>query len=277
MRRHELTDESWAVIGPLLAPPRMGRPVRDRRQVVNGILWKLSTGAAWRDLPERYGPWKTVYERFRRWSADGTWDRLLAHVQQHSDAVGAVDWTVVCVDSTAVRAHQHAAGARKGGQDRPGEAIGRSRGGLTTKIHLACDGQGRPLAFTVTAGNVNDCTQFEQVMARISVRRCGPGRPRTRPERVAADKGYSSTKIRTYLRRRGIKAAIPERTDQINGRLRRGESLCRLDRAAYRRRNVVERCFNRLKHNKALATRYDKRARHYQAMVTLACLRLWLP
>lgn len=103
------------------------------------------------------------------------------------------------------------------------------------------------------------------------------GRPRTRPERVAADKGYSSTKIRTYLRRRGIKAAIPERIDQINGRIRRGESLCRLDRAAYRRRNVVERCFNKLKHNKALATRYDKRARHYQALVTLACLKLWLP
>lgn len=114
-------------------------------------------------------------------------------------------------------------------------------------------------------------------MARISISRCGPGRPRTRPERVVADKGYSSTKIRSYLRRRGIKTAIPERIDQINGRIRRGESLCRLDRTAYRRRNLVERCFNKLKHSKALATRYDKRARHYKAMVTLACLRLWLP
>lgn len=114
-------------------------------------------------------------------------------------------------------------------------------------------------------------------MARIRIERCGPGRPRTRPELVAADKGYSSKKIRAYLRGRGIKAAIPERIDQINGRIRRGESLCRLSRAAYRRRNVVERCFNRLKHNKALATRYDKRARHSQALVTLACLRLWLP
>lgn len=113
--RHELTDESWAVIEPLLAPPRMGRPVRDRRQVVNGILWKLSTGAAWRDLPERFGPWKTVYERFRRWSANGTWDCLLAHVQQHSDAVGSIDWSIVCIDSTTVRAHQHATGARKRG------------------------------------------------------------------------------------------------------------------------------------------------------------------
>ena len=114
-------------------------------------------------------------------------------------------------------------------------------------------------------------------MARISVSRCGPGRPRTRPQRVAADKGYSATKIRAYLRRRDIKAAIPERIDQINGRIRRRESRCRLDRAAYRRRNVVERCFNRLMHNKALATRYDKLARHYQALVTLACLRLWRP
>jgi len=128
VRRHELTDESWAVIEPLLAPPRMGRPVRDRRQVVNGILWKLSTGAAWRDLPERYGPWKTVYERFRRWSADGTWDRLLAHVQQHNDAVGAVDWTVVCIDSTTVRAHQHAAGARKGGSGRAKRSAGPAAG-----------------------------------------------------------------------------------------------------------------------------------------------------
>ncbi|GAA1709414.1 hypothetical protein GCM10009680_57980 [Streptomyces yatensis] len=147
----------------------------------------------------------------------------------------------------------------------PGEAIGRSRGGLTTKIHLACDGQGRPLAFTITAGNINDRTQFEHVMARISISRCGPGRPRTRPERVAADKGYSFMKIRSYPRGRGIKAAIPEPIDQINGHTRRSERRCRLDRAAYRRRNVVERCFNRLKHNKALATRYDKRARHYQA------------
>lgn len=130
--------------------------MRDRRRVLNGILWKLSTGCAWQDLPERYGPWETVYERSPGWSADGTWDRLLAHVQQHADAVGQVDWSIVCVDSTVVRAHQHAAGARRGLWS--GEVLGRSCGGLSTKIHLACDGQGRPLAFTITGGNVNDCT-----------------------------------------------------------------------------------------------------------------------
>lgn len=276
VRRHGVTDRAWGVIGPLLAPPRTGRPVRDRRQVLDGILWKLSTGAAWRDLPERYRPWKTVCERIRRWLADGTWDRLLAHVQQHSDAVGEVDWSIVCVDSTIVRAHQHAAGARKRGAW-TGEALGRFRGGLSTKIHLARDGQGRPLAFTITGGNVNDCTQFEPVMARIAIKRSGPKRPRTRPDRVAGDKGCSSRTIRAYLRRRGIACTIPERIDQISGRRRRGETLCHLDRTVYRRRNVVERCFNRLKQHKALATRYDKRARHYKALATLACLRLWLP
>ena len=99
---------------PLL--PANGRPGgqwANHRQVVNGIVWKLATGVPWRDLPERYGPWQTCYERFRRWQADGTWQRLLAHAQTKSDAVGEVDWEVV-VDATIVRAHQHAAGARKG-------------------------------------------------------------------------------------------------------------------------------------------------------------------
>jgi transposase len=104
VRRHELTDQAWAQIQPLLPPTgRPGGQWAEHRRVVNGILWKLSTDVPWRDLPERYGPWQ----------ADGTWQRLLAHAQTKSDAVGEVDWEVV-VDATIVRAHQHAAGARKG-------------------------------------------------------------------------------------------------------------------------------------------------------------------
>jgi transposase len=114
VRRHELTDQAWAEIASLLPPGgRPGGQWADHRQVINGILWKLATGVPWRDLPERYGPWQTCYDRFRRWQADGTWQRLLAHAQTKSDAVGEVDWEVV-VDATIVRAHQHAAGARKG-------------------------------------------------------------------------------------------------------------------------------------------------------------------
>ncbi len=82
--------------------------------MVNAILWKLRTGAPWRDLPERYGPWKTAHERLRRWTADGTWQRILDHAIVKDDAVGSVEW-VISVDSSHVRAHQHAAGARKKG------------------------------------------------------------------------------------------------------------------------------------------------------------------
>jgi len=111
----ELKDTAWAQIQPLL-PENGGRGKqwRDHRQVLNGIVWKLRTGAPWRDLPERYGPWRTVYACFVRWQRDGTWDRLLAHVQTKSDAVGEVIWEV-SIDSSVVRAHQHAAGARKKG------------------------------------------------------------------------------------------------------------------------------------------------------------------
>ncbi len=116
VRRHELTDDAWARIAPLLpANPERGGRWRDHRQVLNGIVWKIRTGADWRDIPERYGPWQTIYQRFRRWSADGTFTQLLQHVQVHDDAIGQVDWSAICVDSTIVRAHQHAAGARKGG------------------------------------------------------------------------------------------------------------------------------------------------------------------
>ena len=121
VRRHELTDEAWERIAPLLpeAGGRNGR-WRDHRQVINGIVWKLATGVPGRDIPERYGPWKTLHERHRRWTADGTWDRILTHVQVHSDGQ-PVEW-IVAVDSTHERAQQHAAGARKKGLPAPARA-----------------------------------------------------------------------------------------------------------------------------------------------------------
>lgn len=111
VRRHELTDEEWALLAPLLPPQRMGRPRQDDRRILNAMVFKSRTGIAWRDLPSRYGSWKTVYTRFRRWALDGTFDRLLTSLQARADANGAINW-LVALDSTIVRAHQHAAGAK---------------------------------------------------------------------------------------------------------------------------------------------------------------------
>jgi transposase len=116
MRRHELTDEQWKRLEPLLPPvkPKVGKPNRDHRRILNGLRWRVRTGAPWRDLPERYGSWKTVYSRFRRWQQKGIWDKILAELQADEDAQGNLDWTIHFVDGSVVRAHQHAAGAQKG-------------------------------------------------------------------------------------------------------------------------------------------------------------------
>jgi transposase len=116
-QRHELTDAQWTRPAPLLPPQRghgRGRPAHDHRTVLNGILYRLKTGVPWRDLPACYGPWQTVYSRFRRWQAAGVWDRILAALQAEADAGGDLDWTVHHLDGTMIRAHQHAAGAKKG-------------------------------------------------------------------------------------------------------------------------------------------------------------------
>ncbi|GAA1315953.1 hypothetical protein GCM10009634_86870 [Saccharothrix xinjiangensis] len=113
IRRHELTDEQWRAIEPLLpASGVKGRPRVDDRRVVNGMLFKAKTGVAWRDLPERYGPWKTVYNRFWRWSRNGTLTTLVSKVRVIAEAIDELD-REVAVDSGIVRAHQHAAGARR--------------------------------------------------------------------------------------------------------------------------------------------------------------------
>ena len=115
MNRGDLTNEQWEQIAPHLPPrkPRTGRPAREHRQVLNGILWVLRTGAPWRDLPERYGKWTTVYSRFQRWRKNGVWDRIFAGLQAIKDQDGQVEWEVHFVDGSVVRAHQHASGAKK--------------------------------------------------------------------------------------------------------------------------------------------------------------------
>jgi transposase len=150
---------------------------------------------------------------------------------------------------------------------------------MTCKIHLAADGKGRPLGLVLTAGNAADTSFFQTVLETITVSPGTQGRPRTRPQRVLADKAYTSKANRDYLTGRGIKVTIPERTDQKKNRARRGSKGGRprtFDKDAYKGRNVVERCFNRLKQWRGIATRSDKTARSYLAGVTFAAALIWI-
>lgn len=160
-----------------------------------------------------------------------------------------------------------------------GEALGRSRGGLTTKIHLAVDGRGRPLSILLTPGQAGDNPQLWPLLDAIEVNQPGPGRPRKRPDMLIADKAYAHDSTRAELRRRGIRHTIPERDDQLARRAAKGADGGRppnFDRETYKHRNVVERCFNRLKQWRDLATRYAKRASLYRASLVLIAALIWL-
>ena len=113
--RGDLTNEQWEQIEVLLlkANTKRGRPAQERRKLLNGMLWVLRTGAPWRDIPERYGKWTTIYSRFQRWRKSGVWDKMFAELQSALDVGSNVDWEIHFIDSTIVRAHHHAAGAKK--------------------------------------------------------------------------------------------------------------------------------------------------------------------
>jgi transposase len=245
--RHALSDTEWRVIAPILPCKPRGVPRVDDRRVLNGIFWILRSGAPWRDLPERYGPYTTCYNRFVRWRRAGVWDRILAAISHGDDA------EVQMIDSTIVRAHQHASCI----QNNDSEGFGRSRGGLTTKIHAVVDANGLPLQVMITGGQ-----QHDSLMALALLEGLPSG------GMVLADKAYDATEIRTFVSSRGGWANIPPRRN-------RRDPIC-FSPYLYRHRNHVERFFNRMKHCRRIATRYEKHAANFLAFVKLAAIRLWL-
>nr|WP_221417642.1 IS5 family transposase [Microbacterium marinum] len=283
-----LSDAQWALIGEFLPGPtgRKGRPFADARMTVEGIIYRYRCGIAWRHLPAVFGPWQTVWKWHRRMAGDGTWDRVLGDLTAQADALGLLDWSV-SVDSTIARAHQHATNVTRvtGAPSNynnpclepPDHALGRSRGGLSTKIHHIVDGNGLPLVIAVAPGQSGDAPTLIPLLAQLRVAR-PTGRPRTRPDAVRGDKAYSSRAIRAHLRGRGIRAVIPEPVDQQGHRRRRGSAGGRpvsYDQIDYRERNVIERSFVHLKQWRGLATRYDKLAIVYRAGVVLNAINAW--
>ncbi|WP_423828216.1 IS5 family transposase [Sphingomonas oleivorans] len=244
MSRYDLTDFEWRAIEPLLPNKPRGVSRVDDRRVLNGIFWVLRSGAPWRDLPERYGPRTTCYNRFVRWRKAGVWDRMM-------DAITAAhDGDIQMIDSTSVRAHQQ----QKGGRD---HCLGRSRGGLTTKIHAVVDAQGLPIRLGLTAGQAHDGQIADKLLDQLG--------PHTI---VLADKAYDADRIRELIEDQGATPNIPAKSN-------RKWKPC-FSRRLYRERNLIERLFSKLKHFRRVATRYDKLAANFLAMVQLASMRLWL-
>jgi transposase len=255
-----LTDEQWAVLEPLLPQGKKpGRPpIWTRRQLIDGIRFRVRTGIPWRDVPVEYGPWARSYDLFRRWQRDGTWQRIFTRAagprrREQPDHLGPQRRLHRVPGPPARRRSPQKGDLQK---EPPGgvtvepddHSLGRSHGGLTTKLHLAVEQGQKPMSIVITAGQRGDSPQFEAVLERIRVPRLGPGRPRVRPRRVRADKAYASRKNRAYLRRRGIRCTIPDKADQAANRRKRGSHGGRppkFDKTDYKAKHAVECGINR--------------------------------
>lgn len=224
-----------------------GCTAANNRQFVEAVLWIARTGSPWRDLPTQFGPWNSVYQRFDRWSRSGVWHRIF--VQLAKDA----DFEEVFIDSTIVRAHQHAAGAT---QKKGPQALGRSRGGLSTKIHALVEGLGSLARFHLTGGEAGDSPEALPLLSDL------------RPCSLSADKAYDSDAILEYLVINGIEAVIPPKSNRLIQR--------RYDKHLYKNRNLVERFFCRITQFRRIATRYDKLAERFASFVALAASVIWL-
>lgn len=216
---------------------------------IEAAIWRIRCGLPWRDLPSEFGPWKTVYNRFNEWCKSGLWEEIFLSLRTDPD----FEW--VFVDGTYIKAHQHSAGS---GENETTKTIGLSRGGLTTKIHMACDAHGNPILFNLTGGNCHDTTQLPTLLAGLA-----------NAESVICDKGYDSESNRVLIRASGAVPHIPRR----KGKKKDDQDF---DREIYKSRHLVENLFARLKHFRGIATRFDKLSRNYSSVVAIGCLVIWL-
>ena len=169
--RQGITTYHWNQIKHLFPPEqgRRGRPSKPHRRILNGILWVLRTGAPWRDVPSHFGKWSTIASRFYRWRESGLWDQILDILRQEADEKAQIDWLWHFVDGTVIRTHKHAAGARKfdkEGRPRTPEslALGRSRGGFSTKVMIRVEGNGKPMQMVLAPGERHNSQLFEHAM-----------------------------------------------------------------------------------------------------------------
>ena len=183
MKRYELTKEQWERVKLLLPPEekgKRGRPRKDNRIMLNGMLWIARSGAQWRELPEAYGPWQSVYARFAKWRDDGTLKKVFRALSEDADTEN------LSMDSTCIKVHESA----NGGEKRENKAVGRTRGGLNTKLHAIVDSLGNPVEFLLSAGNDHDCVHAVELLETVEIS----------GSNVLADRAYGAQGMGIYFR-----------------------------------------------------------------------------
>ena len=243
-----ITDEFWSKLQPILTEHAIYNK-RNLRRTVEGILYRMRTGCPWRDLPCIFGDWNRIYKRFNDWAKHNKLMRIFKALCTEPD----MEWQFI--DGSIVKAHQHSSGAEK----KEETAIGKSVAGNTTKIHLAVDSCGFPIEFTITGGEVHDSNEAPELIEKLPD-----------SDYKIADKGYDSEKIREQIRDQNSIPIIPRKKNSLVGNYD-------IDWCLYGYRHLVENAFARLKHFRAIATRYDKLKRNFVGTIALACAFIWLP
>lgn len=251
-KRYELEDAQWDRIKGYFPPYRTGRPSSlDNRTALNAILWLMRSGAPWRDLPERYGSWKTVYSRFRAWVSSGLFERVFSN------------WLTIPTWKLELRFNDRSSASKDHwGKNAEcmaeNQAIGLSRGGRTTKIHALVDGLGNPLGFHLTGGQVHDSQVASELLEGFDISQSN----------IIADKSYGTAKIRQYIEDKAGVYTIPPKENT------KDKWTC--DYHVYCERHLIENFFNQLKNFRRIATRYDKLAHVYLATVYIASICILL-
>lgn len=249
MPRTMLTDEQWHKLYSLMLKSGRVYNKSEHRMTLEGILYRMRTGCPCPDLPDIFGLWNTVFRRFHLWSKKGILQQLFKGLSELTEP----EW--VFIEGSIIRTHQHATGSASESD----ESIGKSCGGNSTKIHLAVDSYGLPIHFELSGGQRHDITYAEQLISSTP-----------KSEYVIADKGYDSEKLRDFIKEKGAIAVIPRRKNNKAGN-------DDIDWCLYKYRHLVENAFARIKHFRAIATRYDKLERNYASMLALAFVMMWLP
>ena len=250
MSRHTLRHvEFQALYRHLRRDPKVrAGPPDDLRRFLHGVVYLVRTGIPWRDLPPRFGHWNSVFRRFRRWCLHGVWERLLQALAEER-----ADLSRVHLDSSHVRSHVSAVGGAGGPA---AQALGRSRGGYGTKLHVLVDTAGRLLRVRLTPGPAGDSPQAEPLLEGL------------RPGHVLADRAYDSDPLRSFIVAQGGEPVIPGRRNR--------KVPIQHDRVLYRERNIVERGIGWFKQCRRLATRFEKTASSYLGLVMFVAVRHWL-